>query len=65
MRFRDIADWHVKMIMTMTIRRRRSSDGIETAHGLDGQVSTPIIGQEFFYSTPSRPALGTTKLPIQ
>jgi hypothetical protein len=69
MRFGDISDWYVKMIMTMMVTRRsRSSFVIATGHGMYGQGSNLIIDQEFFYSTPSRrsrPALRPTKPPIQ
>jgi hypothetical protein len=44
---------------------RRSSVGIATGYGLDDLGSVPEKGKKVFSSPLSRPALGSTKPPIQ
>jgi hypothetical protein len=49
-----------------TITIRDSSASIASSYELDGRGSIPGSGKRFFfYSTPSRPALGPTQPPIQ
>jgi hypothetical protein len=44
---------------------RECSVSMATGYGLDGQVSIPSSGRDFFFSTASRPALGPIQTPSQ